>query len=113
MDEQEFSKLSRLCLTRVEDWAELFEPEQMDYEPADGLLKLEFPDGTQFVLNRQAGNHQMWFAAGVRAFHYDWNPESEDWLDDRDGHRLFDRLRTVVEEKLGCKVAGIDSESKS
>ncbi|PIE24931.1 MAG: iron donor protein CyaY [Planctomycetota bacterium] len=107
MNEQEFKNLATQCLQRVEDWAEDFEPEEMDYEPMDGLIKLEFPGSKCFVLNRQAGNYQMWYAAGAHAWHYDWDPESGAWLNDRDGHNLFDCVRATVAEKLGREVPEI------
>ena len=104
MDPQRFSQLSTACLQSVEEWLDGFDPEELDYEPSDGVVTFEFADGTKFVLNRQAGNHQMWFAAGVSAWHYDWNTESESWLDDRDGHRLEDNIGRAVSEKLGRNV---------
>jgi frataxin-like iron-binding protein CyaY len=47
----------------------------------------------------------MWFAAGARAWHYDWKDGV--WRDDRDGHRLEDRIVEVVGAKLGRSVAPI------
>ena len=67
----------------------------------DGVVTIEFPGGTKYVLNRQAAANQMWFAAGARAWHYDWNDEKQQWLDDRDGHGLFDKIGEVVSEKIG------------
>jgi CyaY protein len=107
MNEQEFKNLASECLTRVENWAEDFDVDEMDYDLGDGLMKLEFPDGVRFVLNRQAGNHQMWLAAGVRAWHYDWDAERQSWFDDRDGHEFYARVREVVAEKLGRDVPEI------
>jgi iron-sulfur cluster assembly protein CyaY len=49
----------------------------------------------------------MWFAAGVRAWHYTWDPATSRWCDDRDGHDLYARVRGVVAEKLGRDVAAI------
>jgi iron donor protein CyaY len=102
LDESRFSSLASACLQRVQTWLEEFDPDELDYRAADGLIKLEFPDGQVFVLNRQGGNHQMWLAAGVRAWHYDWH--GQDWRDDRDGHELFSNLSRVVSEKLGRAV---------
>ena len=107
MDPHEFSRLSSACIDRVIAWLDAFDPDELDYESADGVVTLEFADRQRFVLNRQAGNHQMWFAAGVRAFHYDWNPETERWLDDRDGHELFEKIAQVVGDKLGRSVDSI------
>lgn len=105
MTEQEYLHRADDCLTRVERWLENFDPDEVDYSTTDGMVSIEFPDGVRFVLNRQSGNHQMWFAAGVRAFHYDWKGEAESWLDDRDGHDLFGKIAEVVGEKLGRSVS--------
>ena len=101
MDRSTFQKLSDACIERVTAWLEDFDPDELDFTSTDGLLSFEFADGSKFILNRQSGNHQIWFAAGVRANHYDWDPETERWQDDRDGHQLFDRLVEAVAEKLG------------
>jgi frataxin-like iron-binding protein CyaY len=46
----------------------------------------------------------MWFAAGARAWHYDWSDERGAWLDDRDGHDLLERIAEVVSAKIGRQV---------
>ncbi len=101
MDPQTFLKLADACLKRVEGALEDVDPDILDFNGASGLLQLEFADGTKFILNRQSGNHQMWLAAGVRAYHFDWHPETEEWRDARDGEELFARLTEIVTEKLG------------
>ncbi|MEZ5980498.1 MAG: iron donor protein CyaY [Planctomycetota bacterium] len=102
MERKDYEKLADTCLARVERWLEDFDPDELDFSSSDGVVKLEFADGTVHVLNRQAGSHQMWFAAGARAWHYDWNGST--WVDDRDGHDLYDNLARTVGEKLGRAV---------
>jgi frataxin-like iron-binding protein CyaY len=46
----------------------------------------------------------MWFAAGARAWHYGWSPDKKTWLDDRDGHDLYERIAEVVSQKVGRPV---------
>ena len=77
--------------------------DELDMTSGDGIVSLEFEDGTKYVLNRQSAAHQMWFAAGARAWHYDWKDGA--WCDDRDGHRLDERLAEVITAKLGRPVA--------
>ncbi len=105
MTKQEYLLRADDCLSRVEAWLEDFDPDDVDYSTTDGMVSIEFPDGTRFVLNRQSGNDQMWFAAGVRAFHYDWQDDAQSWRDDRDGHDLFAKIAEVVGEKLGRSVS--------
>ena len=105
MDPQRFIELADRCLSHVESWLEDFDPDELDFATSDGVVTLEFSDGTRFVLNRQAAADQMWFAAGARAWHYDWDADAERWRDDRDGHELFANVANVVSEKLGRAVS--------
>lgn len=102
MDNKQYVLLADQCLDRIADWLEDFDPDEVDYAATDGVLKLEFGDGQVYVLNRQAGAHQMWFAAGARAWHYNWNGSA--WVDDRDGHDLYSNVSEQVSEKLGRAV---------
>ena len=104
LDDATFRDLSDACLASQANWLADFDPDELDYDEADGVLTLEFADGARFVLNRQAGSKQMWYAAGARAWHYDWNAARGVWLDDRDGHELTGNLRRTVAEKLGREI---------
>jgi CyaY protein len=102
METTEFEKLADLCLARVADWLEDFDPDEVDFETSDGVITLVFPDGGRFVLNRQGGSHQMWFAAGARAWHYD--RQGDTWVDDRDGHDIYANIAEQLGAKLGRTV---------
>jgi len=105
MDPHEYQRLADACLERVADWLEAFDPDEVDYSTTDGVVTLEFADGKRFVLNRQAAASQMWFAAGARAWHYDWDADAGAWKDDRDEHELFARVAEAVSEKIGRQVS--------
>ena len=100
---REFLRLADECFERVTGWLEGFDPDEVDFDSADGVVRIEFPDGVRFVLNRQAATDQMWFAAVARAWHYD-RSEAGEWLCDKDGHELFGRISEAVSEKLGRPV---------
>jgi|SRR5687768_11792228 len=104
MDSKEYLRRADDCLEGVARWLERFDPDELDYAASDGVLTLEFPDRARFVLNRQAGASQMWFAAGASAWHYDWDGARGAWRDDRDGHELGERIASVVSDKLGRPV---------
>src|SRR5688500_3432598 len=101
MERKQFLQLSDACLQRVAAWLERFDPDEADFAASDGVLTIEFADRARYVLNRQTAADQRWFAAGARAWHYDWNAERASWLCDRDGHDLYERISEVVSEKLG------------
>lgn len=107
MTKQEYMLLADECLARVQRWLEDLDPEDVDYSTTDGMVSIEFPDGVRFVLNRQSGNDQMWFAAGASAWHYVWDPERGEWRDDRDGHVLVERIREVVAGRVGRSLPAI------
>lgn len=75
--------------------------DEVEYTASDGLVGIEFDDGSRWVLNRQGGNRQLWLAAGARAWHYDWDAATGTWRDDRDGHDFWDHLAALLSEKLG------------
>jgi iron-sulfur cluster assembly protein CyaY len=104
MDQQEYLRLAETCLVQVAKWLEEFDPDELDFSTADGLVTLEFPDGARFILNRQAAVSQIWFAAGARAWHYKWDATRQTWVDDKDGHDLHSKLAEVVSAKIGRPV---------
>ena len=101
MDRPTFLRLADVAIGRVEDWLEDFDPDEVDFSTADGVLKIQFGDGKTYVLNRQTATNEMWYAAGVRAWHYVWEAERGLWLCDKDGHELFERIAGTVSEHLG------------
>jgi CyaY protein len=104
METSDYLKHAGTCLSTVEAWLEGFDPDELDYTPADGVVTLEFGDGTRFVLNRQSAASQMWFAAGARAWHFDWDAARAGWFDDKEGRELFVRIGEAVSQQLGRTV---------
>ncbi len=102
MDRQEYLQLADACLEHYAAALEDFDPDEVDFSATDGVLTIEFADGTRYVLNRQAAASQMWFAAASRAWHYDWS--GEEWINDRDGHGLAECVSRSVSEKIGRTV---------
>ena len=105
MDRPTFLRLADDVIRRVEDWLEDFDPEEVDFTSADGVVKIQFPGNKTYVLNRQTATNQMWYAAGVRAWHYDLDADSGEWRCDKDGHELFQRIGETVSEFLGRTVS--------
>lgn len=104
MERSLFLQRADAIIRRIEDWLDEFDPDEVDFETADGVIKIQFEGGPTYVLNRQTATDQIWYAAGVRAWHYDLDAESGEWRSDKDGHELFDRISTTVSEKLGRTV---------
>lgn len=101
MDRQEFLRRADECLERVADALEGVDPDELEPSLSDGVLTLEFADRKRFVLNRQTAASQMWFAAGARAWHCNWDATRELWVDDKEGRELFALVGEAITAKLG------------
>jgi len=104
MDRTEFIPLADECMTRVADWLEEFDPDEVDFSTTDGVVAIEFPDGKRYILNRQTAASQMWLAAGASAWHFNWHSDTRTWLDDKQGQELMTRIAEVVSAKIGRQV---------
>lgn len=102
MDESQYLKLVDEALERAATWLEDFDPDELDFSTTDGVVTLEFADGTRYVLNRQRAASQIWFAAGARAWHYNFDESRGLWLDDKEGGELFANIEACVQAKLSA-----------
>ncbi len=104
MDQREFVEKSDACLTTVAKWLEQFDPDELDYNTADGSVTIEFASGAKFILSRQSATRQVWLAAGARGYRYNYDSGRDTWVDDKDGHELYSRLAEAISEQLGRTV---------
>ena len=103
MDEQEFERKAGEGFDRVIDLFEDVDPDQADVEQQSGdVVTIELPGHSRVVLNTQRPARQLWLAGGRRAWHFSFDPDSGQWLDDRsEGAELFAVLREL------CGAAGV------
>jgi len=74
-----------------------------DWEPkSEGVLELEFGDGSRIVVNRHATAQEIWVASKSGGHHFRWNGSS--WTDTRDGSELFAALSALVSRQSGSHV---------
>lgn len=104
MDEKEFAARVDACLGMVALALEKLDPDEVDYSTADGSVTLEFPDGSKFILSRQAATRQLWLAAAAHGYHFNYDAAKDNWIDDKDGHELLSRLAELVAEQIGHPV---------
>jgi CyaY protein len=77
-----------------------FDPDELEAEATEGVVKLTFADGSRCVLNRQSAAHQMWLAEGATAWHFEANPTGQ-WLDTKGRGELRAVLAEVLTRRLG------------
>ena len=81
-----------LALDAVED--------AVDTELSDGILSLEFTDGARYLVNSHRAARQIWMAANTKAWHFDYDPQSERWVSAKSSAELWTTLSSLLSEKL-------------
>ncbi|MGA7181592.1 MAG: iron donor protein CyaY [Thiobacillaceae bacterium] len=97
MDDKEFGNLALTALNRIQTGLENAE---LDFEtPADGILEIEFEDGSKIVINRHNPAQEIWVAARSGGFHF--RPTGGIWKDSRDSEDLYVKLARLIAQQSG------------
>ena len=102
MDEKQFERLASDELERIEE--ALSALDGVDVDLADGILTLEFDEGPKVVVNSHSAARQIWVAANLAAGHFSPDPKTGRWFDSKTGEDLWDRLQSILTERLGHPV---------
>jgi CyaY protein len=73
----------------------------IDYDTVSDILTIEFVDRSKIIINYQSANGQLWLAARSGGFHYDYDTETGDWKNDRNGADFFDQLSELASGQAG------------
>jgi CyaY protein len=68
----------------------------------DGVLELEFDDGSKIIVNRHLPAREIWIAARSGGYHF--RSDGTRWVNTRDGEELFAALSRCVSEQSGSPV---------
>ena len=97
MDEAEFNQSVDVALSRIEQGVEAAD---LDFEtPADGILEIEFDDGSKIIINRHGVAREIWVAARSGGFHF--KPQSGAWVDTKSGEDLYAKLSALIATQGG------------
>jgi len=103
MDESVFEALAETELARIE---QAFDASGVDADieaKGDGVLEIEFSDGSKIIVNRHAAAREIWVAARSGGFHFRY--DGHRWLNTRDGGELYTALSRLASEQSGSTVA--------
>lgn len=78
--------------------------DDLDMDIVDGVLKIEFEDGGQIIVNRQEPLQQLWVASPLGPAHFSFDSARDAWIDDKTGATLMDTLSRAFSQKLGATV---------
>lgn len=76
----------------------------IDYDTVSDILTIEFADNSKIIINYQSANGQLWLAARSGGFHYDYDTETGNWNNDRNGVEFFNQLSELATEQAGEEV---------
>jgi iron-sulfur cluster assembly protein CyaY len=74
-------------------------------ELASDILTLEFTDGARFIVNSHRAARQIWMAAELKAWHFDWLAERQAWVAVKSGEELWATLEGVLSRRLKKSVS--------
>lgn len=100
MNESEFNDLADEILLAIEEAVD-DSGSDIDYDNAGGILTLEFPNGSQIIINRQTPLSQIWVAAKSGGFHFVYDSDKESWHLQGKGDELFACLSRYCSEQAG------------
>ena len=97
MDEAEFNQSVEAALSRIEQGIEAAD---LDFEtPADGILEIEFDDGSKIIINRHGVAREIWVAARSGGFHF--KSQGTAWVDTKTGEDLYAKLTALIAAQGG------------
>jgi CyaY protein len=102
MTQLDFDALSEAALEQIR---QAIDTGGVDVEveiKAEGVLELEFEDGSKMIINRHRAAREIWVAARAGGFHFRWDGSA--WRDTRDGAELFEALSRLVSVQNGAPV---------
>lgn len=102
MNESEFNGLAEETLDRIEGALEACNADLDCSREGDGVLEIEFDDGTKIVVNRHAAMQEVWVAARSGGYHFRWDGKS--WCDTRDGTELMRALSALISAQAKARI---------
>ena len=103
MNESDFDQVAEDTLIAIEEAVEACGVD-IDFDSGGGILTLEFANGSQIIINKQAPLKQIWVAARSGGYHFDYDDSSASWRLQGQGDELFEALGRYCSEQAGEEV---------
>ena len=102
MTEQQFRSFVAQTLSDLFDIIENLDTDDHDPTLSDGVVKVEFEDGSTFVLSQQVPVQELWLSANMRAWHFRYVDEI--WVERDTSEPMLPLLSKLFGDKLGLSV---------
>ena len=100
MNESDFDRLAEETMVAIEEAIDACGVD-IDYDSAGGILTLEFANGSQIIVNKQAPLKQIWVAARSGGYHFDYDEGDDCWRLQGKSDELFAALSRYCSEQAG------------
>lgn len=74
----------------------------------NNVLTITFEDDSQIVINKHQSNQEIWIAAKSGGYHFHWDEQKNDWLDNRSEINFVNLLIACIEQQSGMKNLKLD-----
>src|SRR5688572_1220025 len=102
MTDSDFEQLTAAALTALESAFESAVPDADLQVKGEGVLEVEFEDGSKMIINRHGAAREIWVAAASGGFHF--RHDGSKWRDSRDGSELFAAVSRLASQQAGEQV---------
>lgn len=104
MEEKEYRELVSREFKKIEKAFDDVDPDQAEFDLAQGAATIVFPDGMKLILSQQPSVRQIWVAAATKgvAHHFGYDATAEKWMDDKGkGIELLAFVGEMVRDAAG------------
>ncbi len=96
MDEQAFEAEAKRAIDRISRALDAQDPDVVEANIDNDVLKIGFPVGPPFVVNTQRPLHEVWLAANREAWHFKFDAAHAKWVCKKTGAELFSTVATLI-----------------
>lgn len=100
MTEAEYEAVAKPELDALVRALDALDTTDFEAELASDILTVEFEDGARYVVNSHRAARQIWMAAELNAWHFDWVAGQGRWIAAKSGDELWSALAGVLSRKL-------------
>ena len=101
---QEFVQAADAFMRQLLTQLDGFDPDELEADATEGVIKVAFADGRICVMNRQSAAQQIWLAEGASAWHFARDANGE-WMCTKGRGSLRTVLATIISERLGRPIS--------
>ncbi len=102
MTEQSFRSFVSKTLSELFGQIDDLDTDDIDPILSDGVVKVEFEDGSTFVLSQQVPVQELWLAANLSAWHFRYIEQT--WVERDTGEAMLPLLSKLFASKLDIPV---------